>query len=556
MMRNPTHDFLPWKIIEHRGSLLKLRIYWPILLIVLSITLDTYGGEESEKIKCGFGTQIHPAPAQMEKRTFAEGTRPVREHRYLVQDPPFWLHYDSGSPHAIDMTIDEATGQPVWIAEAEAALKHAWHLLVDSLGFEPPPMDKVSYQDDPPGGAYDIYFTNFGYYGFTHPEDSVKSTDRPYAYTGYMEVENDFQGFPTEGIEGLRVTIAHELFHLFHLGYAWKVQDFRIQDLWWYEVSSSWFEDVAYPSVNDYVEYVRNYFLDPRPLHASGRDKLDGYRVAHYGFILSDYDYPPLWESIWSEFATRNAYDAIDLSIRKLLGSSFTHSLRKFAGWNFFTGERAVQGFGYPDAALFPAITTDNSIGIPDSLPFSFQVSPKDIRYCRLERDINSLPYYQLLQLGRPDPDHMGGVLSLAKQSPDIQYMESDRSLDVVLEQSGYNGLIAAVNSGTDTSTFTLKNSDEFLRPYPNPLVLHQHQSNIHLYTIINETTPLEADIYNLNARRVYKYKFPGGEYAAGTHSLTLPLQDHLISSLSNGVYIVRLRGKDFHQTAKITILR
>ncbi|HKJ67742.1 MAG TPA: MXAN_6640 family putative metalloprotease [bacterium] len=535
---------------------MKLHISLLSLVLVWSITTDIIGGEASDKMKCGFGIQVQPAPAQVEKRVFAEADRPDRQHRYLVEDPPFLLHYDSESIHAIDMTIDNATGLPVWIVETEAALKHAWHLLVDSLQFDPPPMDKVAYAKDPDGGAYDIYFRNFNFYGFTHPEDSVTSTERPYDFTGYMEVENDFQGFPTEGIEGLRVTIAHELFHLFHLGYAWKVRDLRVQDLWWYEISSSWFEDVAYPSVNDYVAYVSHYFQDPRPLHASGADRLDGYRVAHYGSVLSDYDYPPLWEKIWSEFTNKGAYEALDLSLRTLLGSSFTYSLRKFAGWNFFTGDHAVQGFGYPDAVLFPTISTDNAIVIPDSLPFSYQVSPKDIRYYQLERTMSSMPYFSLLQLGRPDPNYIGGVLGLDDQAPELHYMESNRSLDVRLERSGYNGLIAAVNSGTDSSTFTLKNSDELLRPYPNPLVLHQNQSNIHLYTLINETTSLEAEIYNLNAQRVYRYTFPGGEYPAGTHSLTLPLQDQLISSLSNGVYIVRLKGKDVRQTAKITILR
>jgi len=536
---------------------LNLRIIVIGSLFVLLSSGVAHAGEVEFKGKCGFGTLTAPELHQGARRNLSvAGERPSREYAHLTSDGRFLIHYDLTGLNAIDPTVDPGTGLPVWIAETEKILTHAWHLLVDSLQFQPPPMDDVSYPEDPPQGAYDIYFTNFGYYGFTHPEQPVASTSDPDDYTGYLEFDNDFAGFPTEGLPALRVTVAHELFHLFQLGYAWKTENLHIQDLWWYELSSSWFEDVAYPAVNDYINYVENYFEDPRPLDKGGLQQLDGYRVAHYGYILSSYDYRPLWEAIWADFVREDAYHAIDTTLRHLLGSSFASSYRKFAGWNLLTGPNAVPGFGYPDAALYPEIRTEYTIVVPDSIPFEVTARPRTIRYYSLDRDPASLPYFKFLQLGDPAPEDMGGVVSLAKSAPDLHYLASNQTVDLVLDVSGNNGLMAVVNSGGADNTFLLQNSDQFLRPYPNPVVTAGQTGEVRLYTVLTRATSLEAKLYNLRGQCLYTYDFQGAVYQPGPQILPLAFGHPLLSSLSSGIYFIRLHGDSYNQTAKITILR
>lgn len=526
-------------------------------LLVLLIYGAVQAGEVEFRGKCGFGTlTVRESPQGVRRNLAVTAGRPTREYVHLTSDGRFLIHYDLTGLNAIDPTEDPQTGLPVWITETDKILTHAWHLLVDSLRFQPPPMDDVSYPEDPPQGAYDIYFTNFGYYGFTHPEQPVESTDRPDDYTGYLEFDNDFAGFPTEGLPALRVTVAHELFHLFQLGYAWKTSNLHIQDLWWYELSSSWFEDVAYPEVNDYINYVENYFQYPRPLDKGGLQNLDGYRVAHYGYILSSYGYRPLWEAIWSDFTRDDAYLAIDRTLRKLLGSSFASSYRKFAGWNLLTGQNAVPGFGYPDAALYPEIRTENTIVVPDSIPFQVTALPRTIRYFTLDRTPSSLPYFEFLQLGDPDPEDMGGVVSLAKSAPDLHYLASNQTVNLVLDASGNNGSMAVVNSGAAENTFLLQNSDQFLRPYPNPIVSSVQSGEVRLYTVLTRATSLEAKLYNLRGQCLYTDNFQGAVYQAGTQILPLTFDHSLLSSLSSGVYFIRLHGHSYNQTAKITILK
>ena len=81
----------------------------------------------------------------------------------------------------------------------------------------------------------------------------------------YIVVNNDLGFVPANGagssglakIRGaMRITAAHELFHVVHFLYeppAW-VPD---EDDWWLETSATWMEDEVFDSVNDYYQYFR-----------------------------------------------------------------------------------------------------------------------------------------------------------------------------------------------------------------------------------------------------------------------------------------------------------
>ncbi|GAB4255815.1 hypothetical protein [Deferrisoma sp.] len=134
------------------------------------------------------------------------------------------------------------------------------------------------------------YAAEVGEMGYTHPaveatlipvyignSDPSKSLENiasgTYAYTQpdgvpYIVVNNDLSFVPPngEGSSGLakihgamKITAAHELFHVFHFLYepdAWN----PTEDDWWFECSSTWMEDEVFDEVNDYYQYFNQAF--------------------------------------------------------------------------------------------------------------------------------------------------------------------------------------------------------------------------------------------------------------------------------------------------------
>ncbi len=123
-------------------------------------------------------------------------------------------------------------------------------LKLDFLGYLPPPSDNGEGGDN----LYDIYvndFTGLILYGQTKFDFSDGGTG-----PSFMEIENDFSSYPTKGINAARVTAAHEFHHAIQLG----SYIYRASDLYFYEITSTSMEEFVYDSVNDYYNYLENYF--------------------------------------------------------------------------------------------------------------------------------------------------------------------------------------------------------------------------------------------------------------------------------------------------------
>jgi len=505
-----------------------------------SVKADTH-------IKCGFAEPNVLLKAQRK----ALANRPERQNDYLTSDQRFLLHYDVSGMHAIDTTSTIVPGTPDWLIIADRALHCSWHLLVDSLGFMPPPMDSVSYADDPPGGAYDIYFTDFSFYGMTYPENLVLSTSRLQDYTGYMTIENDFQGYPTEGIPALQVTLAHEFFHLIHLGYAYKTgaSGFNVEDLWWYELSSTWFENVAYPDVDDYLNYAPQYFNFPKAL-----DETTGYDVGQYGEVLSSYHKPLLMESIWQDFIDNSAYASIDMGLSSKAGLSFADSYQKFAGWNLITGSRSVSGEGFADAEKLPEIATEISTVILDSTDFRQEVDTRNILYYRIQ---TTLPDEQLFAVKfSPVNTDVRCVISPNANPGSLIKLSKNNTGKIETQQRGEVGLLAIANGGQSSSNFALQFQREFFSIYPNPLIVGKN-TELHILTAADVYKP-EIRFYDIRGREVLQSTFTATQSGSSNSIITLsiPIKSSGLSRLSSGVYFLRIEGKNTTHTRRITILK
>ncbi|MEE9168203.1 MAG: MXAN_6640 family putative metalloprotease, partial [bacterium] len=310
-----------------------------------------YLPESDEILKCG--TSIVADLRQNwnrlspEDRNFFSAylSRPSLPLDYVSPTGLFKLHYTlTGFSRVSDADLD-LSGVPDWVEEAALIFDHCYLIEVDSLGYEVPPADF-----EVEGPEIDVYIQNIGSYGYTDFDDTIPST--PYNdLTSYIIVDNDFEGsgFFTNGIDGLKVTAAHELFHVVQLGY-----NFREMDKSFFEMSSTWMEDRVYDEINDYYQYLPSFMLSLNlPLsHGNGAHEYGGSLFIKFlQEAFSETTIRRSWELI-RDFHSMNATNAALIEA----GSSLETALVEFGLWNYFTGARSEQLSFYKEAANYPQV--------------------------------------------------------------------------------------------------------------------------------------------------------------------------------------------------------
>lgn len=223
------------------------------------------------------------------------------------------------------------------------ALDSTYKFEITELGYTVPPSDGIEGGDN----KYDIYLVNTIYYGFTTPETPIGNNKS----TSFITIDNDFSsGFATLGIDGARVTVAHEFHHAIQLGgYSADPQG----DEFYYEITSTAFEEFVFDDVNDYYAYTESYFDNPERTFGRFSSGNDGYDLAIWNiFLQKKYGFGIL-KKIWELKADgQRAVRAIDNALAEE-GSSFKQEMNEFGEWTYFTGHRASITLPYFEEAKF-----------------------------------------------------------------------------------------------------------------------------------------------------------------------------------------------------------
>ena len=306
--------------------------------------------------------------------------RPILSHSILSSGGHFKIHYNTTGPHAVAPTDADANGIPDYVDEAARVFESVWDLEINQLGYNPPPSDG--------DGVYDIYIKNLALqqtYGFAypivHPESLTPS---------YIEIDNNFTDniYPvnSRGFNGLRVTAAHEFFHAIQFGYY---ADFDAA--WWQELTATWMEDVAYPDVNDFY----NYMSCPSNLSCFYDDpeaSLDKFSNSFHPFGASIFahhieqvygvdEIKSVWELLKRRDPSRYSLSLIDDGMP--LGG-FAQVMPRFAAWNYLTDMRAHAGY-YVEARDLPSIKhADIVLGTGGSFEGSETVDHLGTTYLRV----------------------------------------------------------------------------------------------------------------------------------------------------------------------------
>ena len=319
--------------------------------------------------KCGT-PHVLDAMRRLGPAAFAKRAQTPKQYQYDSPGGFFRIQYDMEGRDAVSREDSDQDEVPDYVEAAAEAFDRALQLEVLELGYRSPFVGEERGDE-----RYEVFIRDLGvpgYYGLTHPQIGPD-----HAFTSFIEVDNDFLDpiYPTRGLDGLRVTAAHEFFHAIHFAYYLNT---RLDALWWMEITATWMEDVAWDSINDYYHYVRPRRVSPSsfsdaffdmpgaPLdHTNGYYEYGASVFGHFLAALHGRDIiRACWEAIGE--AQRGDVTVID----GVLPGGLAAAVPEFAVWNYFTGPRARPSQFYPEGSAYAEVWIP-----PDRIHHAYPVS-------------------------------------------------------------------------------------------------------------------------------------------------------------------------------------
>jgi len=391
----------------------------------------------------------------------------------------------AGQPGMWRERRSEANGVPDYVDEAAFALDSAWSMEVARFGF---PKPKAA--PDPSGSTahYCVLIIKSDDYGATYP--TPKSSTAQAGFSSYIEVNGNWSGREWAGLgydkrpyDALRVTCAHEFFHSLQYSMVWTI-DLDNLSYGWLEGSAVLMEELAFPDINDYLQYVSSYFSNPKVSLLGDDDVYMNSIVLKYlyekairgggniGIVKAVHE---------NNLAQRNItfHQNITKSVSSQAGREWAAVLNGFHAESYFTGSRARPWAFVSDAELMGAwklpvaTSADTSANIRAYSLGLFMYKPQPDHGDTLVLSIS----------GQRDASASGAtwgasaiVAEGAGDSAGIVPISVDSKGYGRLELTGWSGksycLIVATNAGQSTGRFAVKLTDSIyngqLRISPN----------------------------------------------------------------------------------------
>ncbi len=318
--------------------------------------------EKSSGRKCGFPAVLAAASAPeahiRHQYQLWKQSRLTAQAVFTSPSGHFHIYYDTTGYHAIPDYDRDGNGIPDYLEFVALSFDRAWQVEVDSLGFQPPPDSSSN-----PRNHYPVYCKAIRDYGQTVLDYQIPFSNRK-AFVTHVEINVDFSFVHYPGVTdpivrdsmAIAVTAAHEFNHALQSGYnLWSdASGSWFQDIWFIESSAVYMEEVVADEVNDYLNYLDDYF---RECHHSIDE--DRYSLADYGkvpfeIMLGKMFGRDITRRIWEKIVEVRAIPATE-KVMAEEATSLQNVFPELAKWFYYTGDRA-RGEYFPDAALFPSV--------------------------------------------------------------------------------------------------------------------------------------------------------------------------------------------------------
>lgn len=305
---------------------------------LLTVAPGTGGGVPDGK--CGFGVISEAARRLETAAPFVAGeirallAPQARQTSLISASGRFRIYYDTSGNDAAALLAGDTLRIPnsahAYARKVAEIFDSVYATEVEEFGFTPPPFEETLTE-------YAIYVRDFrgSVYGQTifNLPLPASGTARP-CYASNMEIDNDFLGYETRGLDGLRVTAAHEFHHMVQLG----TYGLWINDRWMHEMSSTYFEEAVYPRINDYFQYIRTFMRSTERTFWGWA--ADGYELVLWPMYLATRYHPTIVREIWTGMRQIEPMTAMRDAIQTR-GGDMAADLCAWAGANYFTGYRA-----------------------------------------------------------------------------------------------------------------------------------------------------------------------------------------------------------------------
>lgn len=454
------------------------------------------------------------------------GSRPARQAEYLSPRALFLIHYDTSGYHAVPADYTFHPEIPDYVYCAARYLEDSYRVLHDSLGFSLPPADSAG---DP---EIDVYFTyNSDIYGETYPETQAETQ----VWTSYIHINSNLEDaarFYTTGLAGLQVTCAHELFHVFQLGYR-----YRSSDYFYFEMSSVWFEEYMYPEINDYHSYFASYVANWNYAlnHANLYYKNAGFNL----YLDSRYSQSGnnVIHAIWERIRSLPALDAIAAEVQ-MHGGSMAQALSDWGSAQVLCSSYAAANFPYAfdDAAELPGISFSRYPGNvirKEEFGIKLPASPMTGYY-----RIPDLPEQTLLlDFSFPEKMKVRLIALNGAQSRVYPLEQSPLILDGAIYPECILSVGAAQSGDSGRVRIRILESDMIGNIVPNPLASFRSAELQYILTEARDAG--EFLLYDLRGRRIHQQSLAAALLNAGAHQLSL---SGLPETLASGIYIAVLK--------------
>jgi hypothetical protein len=416
---------------------------------------------------------------------------------------------------------------------------------IDQLGFQSP-LDPSGNPVD----TYDIYFSRLSstLYGQTWLE--VRIPSRPDAWSTYIEINTnlDSPSFETGGLDGLRVTAAHEFNHAIQLGYrAWEDANENLIDLFLMEMTSTFMEEYVYDEVNDYYQYLPILFNNVQKIRFTSGYGTFPYGNGIYMQMLEILYGPEIIVDLWKRIRTEKGIQALHYVLNER-GSSWPKSQNRYARWLYYTGDRSIPGRFFPEASDYPMIPlrNDQKLILNEGLTIDYEIRAKALGYLVLENAAN-IRYKAELEGSTPDVYYSHSSAGNLDEKPG-----KANTLQAFYPGEADTIVIALSNPVDSTLSVTYSIEEDTLL-FPgigaNPIMVSTDEDAAYFFNVPAEAT---IRIFNIQGRFIQALQTGSRKESR----LTWNLRDHSGKPLATGIYLYILQASGQDKIGKFAVVR
>lgn len=478
---------------------------YSIILILVSLSLGAQNTTDQHRY-CATLNQLLDRLDQKTQHIAVADT--FRAFQMRSPGGKFLVHWDETGTNAVPSADISANGVPDYVDSAMVYLDTAWEEYINQMGYAAPPNEHGL-----PASTYSIFFTDFPYYGLT----TATGVDIPALpgtnWSSYLELENDYAEsyFFSRGLEGLKVTVAHEFHHAIQFGY-----NVRSQDFFYYEMTSTWLEDYFYDDVNDYIQYLDSFYSNIGNYSFDSFIGLYPYGNSIYLHMTDKKFGPGFVKNTWDEIKNQSALNAISRVLENPgYGSSWGISLAEYGRWLWFTGARSDNYQFFDEGDLYPQvqIPVENTFEFADSLNKNIFVRGNSSKFIRLTAMMDKAVISSITSLNTEHP-----ALQLINGS-DISEIAFDAS-EIISNPAETDELILIITNYS-VSDATVKLNVKLIENFvlldnfeARPLTGKNQVSWQSVFEILNKEWIL---MRKKSGETIELIRFPGKEYSKNT---------------------------------------